>query len=138
MLIVVIVIAILAVLLLAAGFFIAGLIMAVKPCTLEEARAWQEQEEHVDLSWYDPLEKKDYTVTSYDGYILHAQFLKNPGETNRFVIISHGNTGNRFGSLKYACMYLEKGFNVIVYAATGSMSRRSVPIPSGSGKTCWQ
>ena len=44
MLIVVIVIAILAVLLLAAGFFIAGLIMAVKPCTLEEARAWQEQE----------------------------------------------------------------------------------------------
>ena len=119
MLIVVIVIAILAVLLLAAGFFIAGLIMAVKPCTLEEARAWQEQEEHVDLSWYDPLEKKDYTVTSYDGYILHAQFLKNTGETNRFVIISHGNTGNRFGSLKYACMYLEKGFNVIVYDLRG-------------------
>ena len=119
MLIVGIVIAVLVVLMIAAGFFIASLIMAVKPCTLAEGRAWQEQEEHVDLSWYDPLEKKDYTVTSYDGYVLHAQFLKNPGDTNRFVIISHGNTGNRFGSMKYAAMYLEKGFNVIVYDLRG-------------------
>ena len=119
MLIVGIVIAVLVVLMIAAGFFIASLIMAVKPCTLAEGRAWQEQEEHVDLSWYDPLEKMDYTVTSYDGYILHAQFLKNPGDTNRFVIISHGNTGNRFGSMKYAAMYLEKGFNVIVYDLRG-------------------
>ena len=119
MVIIGIVIAVLVVLIILAGFLIAGLIMAVKPCSLEEARAWQEKEEHVDLSWYDPLEKKDYTVPSYDGYILHAQFLKNPGDTDRFVIISHGNTGNRFGSMKYASMYLEKGFNVIVYDLRG-------------------
>lgn len=119
MVIIGIIIAVLVVLIILAGFLIAGLIMAVKPCSLEEARAWQEKEEHVDLSWYDPLEKKDYTVPSYDGYILHAQFLKNPGDTDRFVIISHGNTGNRFGSMKYASMYLEKGFNVIVYDLRG-------------------
>ena len=119
MVIIGIVIAVLVVLIILAGFLIAGLIMAVKPCSLEEARTWQEKEEHVDLSWYDPLEKKDYTVASYDGYILHAQFLKNPGDTDRFVIISHGNTGNRFGSMKYASMYLEKGFNVIVYDLRG-------------------
>ena len=119
MVIIGIVIAVLVVLIILAGFLIAGLIMAVKPCSLEEARAWQEKEEHVDLSWYDPLEKKDYIVASYDGYILHAQFLKNPGDTDRFVIISHGNTGNRFGSMKYASMYLEKGFNVIVYDLRG-------------------
>ena len=119
MLLVGIVIAFLLALLIVAGFCIAGLIMAVKPCTLDDARAWTEQEEHLDLSWYDKLEKKDYTVTSYDGYVLHAQFLKNPGDTNRFVIISHGNTGNRFGSMKYACMYQEKGFNVIVYDLRG-------------------
>ena len=117
MLIVVIVIAVLLLLLIVAEFFISGLIMAVKPCTLEEARAWEEKNN--DLSWYDPLEKKDYTVTSYDGYVLHAQFLRNPGDTNRYVIISHGNTGNRFGSMKYASMYLEMGFNVIVYDLRG-------------------
>ena len=117
MLIIIIVIVVLVVLLIAAGFFFAGRIMAIKPCSLEEARAWEEQ--HCDLSWYDSMEKKDYTVKSYDGYVLHAQFLKNPGDTNRFVIISHGNTGNRFGSLKYASIYLEMGFNVIVYDLRG-------------------
>ena len=107
------------VVLIAAGFLIARLTMAVKPCTLEEARTWQEEKEHCDLSWYDSMEKADYTVTSYDGYILHAQFLKSPGDTNRYVIISHGNTGNRFGSMKYAKMYLEQGFHVIVYDLRG-------------------
>ena len=114
-----IVIAVLAILMIAAGFVVAHLIMAVKPCTLEEGRAWQEEKEHCDLSWYDPLKKTDYTVKSYDGYILHAQFLKNPGDTNRYVIISHGNTGNRFGSMKYAGMYLKQGFHVIVYDLRG-------------------
>jgi alpha-beta hydrolase superfamily lysophospholipase len=65
------------------------------------------------------MEKTDYTVTSYDGYVLHAQFLKNPGDTERYILISHGYTDNRFGSLKYACMYLELGFNVILYDLRG-------------------
>ena len=119
MLTVVLVIAVPAILMIAAGFLIANLTLAVKPITLEEARAWQEEKEHCDLSWYDPLEKTDYTVTSYDGYVLHAQFLKNPQDTNHYVIISHGNTGNRFGSMKYAAMYLKQGFHVIVYDLRG-------------------
>lgn len=99
------------------GFYLAGYSMTGKRQTLEEARAWQE--EHYDLSWYDPLEKTDYTVTSYDGYVLHVQFLKNPGDTSRYILISHGYTDNRFGALKYANMYLEQGFNVIVYDLRG-------------------
>lgn len=43
MLIVVIVIAVFVVLTIAAGVIIAGFAMAVKPCTLEESRAWQEE-----------------------------------------------------------------------------------------------
>ena len=112
-----IVLGVLLLLLLGLGFFLADFSMNGKRQTLEEARAWQEN--HYDFSWYDPLEKTDYTVTSYDGYVLHAQFLKNPGDTNRYILISHGYTDNRFGALKYACMYLEQGFNVIVYDLRG-------------------
>ena len=101
----------------ALGYYMAGYSMQIKRQTLDEARAWQE--EHYDLSWYDTLEKTDYTVSSYDGYILHAQLLKNPGDTDRYVIISHGYTDNRFGALKYAFLYLEQGFNVIVYDLRG-------------------
>ena len=118
MLIIGIIIAVLVILLIALGFFLANFSMnGKKRQTLEEARIWQEK--HYDISWYDPMEKTDYTVTSYDGYILHAQFLKNPGDTDRYILISHGYTDNRFGSLKYAFMYLEQGFNVILYDLRG-------------------
>ena len=111
------IIAVLLIALAVLGFGLAKYAMTGKRQTLEEARAWQEG--HYDLSWYDPLEKKEYTVTSYDGYVLHVQFLKNSCGTDRCVLISHGYTDNRFGALKYARMYLELGFNVIVYDLRG-------------------
>lgn len=112
-----VIIAILFIVLIVMGFFLAKYSMTGKRQTLEEARTWQE--EHYDLSWYDPLEKTDYTVTSYDGYVLHAQFVKKPIETTRYILISHGYTDNRFGALKYGRMYLEQGFNLIIYDLRG-------------------
>ena len=113
----IIVIAVLLIVLAGFGFFFAGYSMQNRPQTLEQARAWQE--DHYDLSWYDSLDKTDYTVTSFDGYELHAQFLPNPVSTDRYILISHGYTDNRFGSLKYAKMYLDQAFNVIVYDLRG-------------------
>ena len=104
-------------LLLASGFSLARFSMTGKRQSLEEARSWQEN--HYDFSWYDSLEKKDYTVTSYDGYVLHAEFLKNPMDTSRYILISHGYTDNRFGAFKYARMYLDQGFHVIAYDLRG-------------------
>ena len=95
------------------GNYLCSFSTGVKRQSLPEARKWQE--EHYDISWYDTLEKTDYTVKSYDGYVLHAQFLKNPQKTPDYVLISHGYTDNRFGSLKYTKMYLDLGFNVILY-----------------------
>ncbi len=109
--------AILCILTAALGFGLAAYAMNGKRQTLEEARAWQEA--HYNLGFYDALEKTDYTVESDDGYTLHAQFLRNPKNTSRCVLISHGYTDNRFGALKYARMYLEMGFNVIVYDLRG-------------------
>lgn len=104
-------------LLCALGYFLAGFSMGIRRQSLEEARQWQA--EHYDISWYDDLEKTDYTVSSYDGYTLHAQLLQNPQPTDRYVIISHGYTDNHFGSLKYTRMYLELGFSVILYDLRG-------------------
>ena len=41
--------------------------------TFEEALAWQK--DHYDTSFYDSLEKTDYRITSYDGYVIPVQFL---------------------------------------------------------------
>lgn len=115
--IVIIVVAVLLLLLTAFGFYLSGYSMQIRRKTIEQARTWQE--EHYDLSWYDSTEKTDYTVASYDGYTLHAQLLKNTIPTNRYIIISHGYTDNRYGALKYSKMYLDLGFNIIVYDLRG-------------------
>ena len=117
MIILIIILVVLLIMTAAFGFYGAGYSLNIRRQTLEEARTWQEN--HYDLSWYDPLEKTDYTVTSYDGYVLHAQFLPNPDRSSKYIIISHGYSDNRFGALKYAKMYLDLGFNVIVYDLRG-------------------
>lgn len=105
------------VLVLLAGFFLAAFSLRIRRQTLDEARAWQAA--HYDISWYDAIEKTSYTVKSWDGYALHAQLLRNPAGGSRYILISHGYTDNRFGSLKYARMYLELGFHVIIYDLRG-------------------
>ena len=109
--------AVVIVLLLAFGFYLANYSMTIRRQTLEEARKWQA--DHYDISWYDPMVKKDYVISSYDGYKLHVQFLKNPEKTGKYVIISHGYTDNHIGSLKYTRTWLRLGFNVILYDLRG-------------------
>lgn len=85
--------------------------------TLDEAMAWQTQ--RYDTSFYDRLEKTSYPVEGTNGYLLHAQLLKNPNPGTKYVILSHGYTDNRVGSLKYASMYLDLGFHCIIYDLRG-------------------
>lgn len=99
------------------SLWLAAFVMTGSRQTLNEAFAWQS--EHYDTSFYASLEKKDYTVESYDGYILHAELLKNPVPTDDYIIISHGYTDNRMGALKYVNMYLDLGFNCIIYDLRG-------------------
>lgn len=99
------------------GVYSSGVMVRIREMTLEEAREWQE--DHYDIGFYDGLEKLDYEVPSYDGYVLHAQLLKNPEPSEKYVILSHGNTDNRFGTLKYVRLYLELGFNCVIYDMRG-------------------
>lgn len=92
-------------------------IMNGKKQTYEEAFEWQT--EHYDTSFYEPLEKTDYTVTSYDGYVLNVEFLKNQEPSTKYVIITHGYTDNLMGALKYAALYLDLGYNCIIYDLRG-------------------
>ncbi|MBO5513768.1 MAG: alpha/beta hydrolase [Mogibacterium sp.] len=115
--IIMIIVIILLVLLAALTWWLPSFSMTGNRQTLDEAMQWQK--DHYDFSFYDGLEKTDYTVTSYDGYVLHAEFLKNPEPSTKYVIISHGYTDNRYGALKYAPVYLELGYNIVVYDLRG-------------------
>lgn len=97
--------------------------------TYEEALAWQK--EHYDTAFFDGLAKEDYTVVSGDGYVLHALFVKNPADTDRYVILTHGYTDNRYGTLKYMKIYLDLGFNCICYDLRGHGENAPAPCTYG-------
>ena len=104
-------------LLLAAALLLPPYIMTGKRQTPEEAFAWQS--EHYDTSFYQDLEKTEYTAEGAEGYLLHAELLKNPAGGTKYVLLSHGYTDNRLGSLKYVSLYLARGFHCILYDLRG-------------------
>ena len=99
------------------GRLLSDLLMGIKRQSYQEAREWQE--ERIDLGWYDLIDKETYKFNSFDGYSLNVQTLINPEHSEKYVIISHGYTDNRFGALKYAKIYLDLGFNVVTYDLRG-------------------
>lgn len=101
----------------ALALWLASFVMTGKRQTLDEARKWQSA--HYDISFYDETPKDVYTVTCRDGYVLHAEYLHAPESGGRTVILSHGYTDNRIGSLKYARMYLELGYDCLIYDLRG-------------------
>lgn len=64
---------------------------------------------------YDTMKKEEWRIPSYDGYILHATFIPAEKPGDRYVIISHGYTINRMGSLKYMHLFHELGYNCLIY-----------------------
>ena len=116
-LILLIIIGVLLVLFIALVLWLPSFMMTGTRQTLEEAFAWQS--EHYDTGFYDTLEKTDYSVNGADGYVLHAELLKNPVLSTKYIIISHGYTDNRMGALKYVPLYIDLGFNCIIYDLRG-------------------
>ena len=112
---------IIALILLLIGLFfslwLASFVMTGIRQTLDEAMKWQS--ERYDTSFYNDLDHTDYTVRSFDGYELHARLLRCPDHSGKYVIISHGYTDNRIGSLKYAKMYIALGYSCILYDLRG-------------------
>ncbi len=104
-------------LILVSAWFFAAFVMTGRRQTLSEAMDWQTA--HYDTAFYKDLEKTDYTISGADNYTLHVELLKNPKPTGEYMILSHGYTDNRIGSLKYVKMYLDLGFNCIIYDLRG-------------------
>ncbi|MBR0373924.1 MAG: alpha/beta hydrolase [Mogibacterium sp.] len=96
---------------------LASKVVTGKRQTLEEAMQWQS--DHYDTSFYTAVAKTNYAVCGYGNYVLHVEALRNPVPTDKYVIITHGYTDNHIGSLKYAKMYLDLGYNCILYDIRG-------------------
>lgn len=64
---------------------------------------------------FTQLESYNVSIKSSFGYKLSGTYIFNPKPTNNTVILVHGIGCDRWESMKYADMYLDMGFNVLVY-----------------------
>lgn len=68
-----------------------------------------------DYVRFDSLSKEEVTINSSFGYKLSGTYIYNSVPSSSTVIIVHGITGSRWESMKYADIYLNLGFNVLIY-----------------------
>ncbi|TFE03209.1 alpha/beta hydrolase [Jeotgalibacillus salarius] len=69
---------------------------------------------YFDPDGYDRLPKKEFYIPSPAGYDIHAVFIKKY-DNAPFVIFCHGVTETKINSLKYVHLFMEKGFNAVIY-----------------------
>ena len=108
----------LAVLVVAAGcWYLSGVVAKPGFATLEKAR--EVERKHGLYGDFDALEKTEYIIRAEDGYVLHAACIPAAGESDRYVVITHGYGYNRIGSVKYVHLFRRLGFHCIIYDNRG-------------------
>lgn len=101
-----------------------------KISSLEQEIQW-EKEHHL---WgdFDNYDKTAYTVKGYQDYQLNVVLVKPAVASNKYVIISHGYTANRYGAVKYLDAYRSQGYHVIIYDVRGHGANKKVPVSLGN------
>ena len=80
---------------------------------------------------YDEKKSEYYTVASFDGYELHAELVRAEEGSKRFVILSHGYSYDRHGSIKYTHLFRSLGFNCVIYDSRGHGLNAKAPCSFG-------
>lgn len=80
---------------------------------------------------YDSFKKEQFLLSSFDGYELHGLFIRAKKPSDKYVIITHGWTYLKEGTVKYINLYYSLGFNVIVYDNRGHGENKKFPCSMG-------
>lgn len=94
--------------------------MAVTPVahTLDEARERQAEVEKIDFAQYDnEWLKEKLSIEGVSGKIV-GEIVHNDNNDSappKVAIVCHGHTWNRLNSIKYANIFYNKGYNLVLY-----------------------
>ena len=97
--------------------------------TLEVEEAYEK--EHGLWGDFSSLERISYTVKGLGGYLLHCEMIPAKEPSSRYVILTHGYTSNRLGSVKYLSVYRDLGFNCIIYDVRGHGENEKTAVSLG-------
>lgn len=98
----------------AAGIGFTNVIMFIKKKTDEEIRKKEIADGHDIFESFHTMEKEEAVIPSRHGYDIKGYYIA-PYDTANTIIICHGVTVNVFNSLKYMHLFLDLGWNVLMY-----------------------
>ncbi|WP_041489040.1 alpha/beta hydrolase, partial [Bacillus pseudomycoides] len=95
------------------GIFFTNKVMYLKKKTEEEILE-RETKKHFRLEDFNAIPKEEVRIPSQFKYDLHGYYIS-AGNSNKFMIFCHGVTVNKINSVKYANLFLNRGYNVFIY-----------------------
>ncbi|MGD6994149.1 alpha/beta hydrolase [Sutcliffiella horikoshii] len=96
------------------GIFFTNKVMYIRKKTNEEILEREKLLGHFKEDIYLKLPKRELTIPSPLRYNIYGEMFDVPGST-RYMIFSHGVTQNTLNSIKYMNIFLERGWNVVLY-----------------------
>lgn len=83
--------------------------------TKKDLDLYESNKQYFSEARFNTLQREEVSVSSKNNYKLFGTYIKNGKVTEDTVILVHGLGGSRWTMLKYVDMYLDKGFNVLIY-----------------------
>lgn len=98
----------------AIGICFTNIIMFIKKKTDEEIMKRETDDGHDVFESFERMEKTAFVIPSAYGYDIKGYYVA-PHDTSKTMIICHGVTVNILNSLKYMDLFLDLGWNVVIY-----------------------
>lgn len=98
-----------------AGWKLSGVVIDPEYTTVEDALKAEIDNKVISRDWYDALDKEKILINSKQGYGIDCELIKSHTGGKRVVILCHGFSFNRVAGLKYSQIFLDNGFDVIIY-----------------------
>ena len=102
------------VILLVTSLYLSGAVVHPKTHSPDETYRYELENGRIKEEEFSSLEKEEVYIESPYGYKIYGLFFP-VKDSKKAVIICHGITWTLYGCVKYAGMFLKRGFNVLIY-----------------------
>lgn len=98
------------------GYYASTQTLFFKLRDVEVIKRRETRAKRINLEEFKKLPQDDKLIPSRFNYSINAVFVY-PNDTNKWVVLCHGVTENKVSSIKYLNMFVEMGYNCVIYDA---------------------
>lgn len=98
------------------GYYASTQTLFFKLRDVEVIKRRETRAKRINLEEFKKLPQDDKLIPSRFNYSINAVFVY-PNDTNKWVILCHGVTENKISSIKYLNMFVNMGYNCVIYDA---------------------